>query len=208
VGAVATKPDGADLALVAITVGAPNAEAGTYWLDDAEFGPGARPAPLLSNKGFEIDANDDGIPDGWSRSYYGDGWEIVRDATVGHTGSASVRLTGHKDHGSRSALMTRSPYFVPPKRIRVSFWYKGSGRSENIVDFLPGEGDLAANGTVYFERHHLALELPKEEWTQVVEEYEVPEDARTFGRMRVDVLMYQRGEGTLWLDDFRLEVIE
>jgi len=208
VGAVATKPEGADLALVAITVGDPNAEAGVYWLDDAEFGPGARPAPLLGNTGFEIDANSDGIPDGWSRSYYGEGWEIVRDATLGHSGSASVRLTGQKNHGDRSVLMASSPYFVPPKRLRVSFWYKGSGTSANIIDFLPGEGALAANGTVYFERHPLTLELPKENWTQVVQEYDVPEDARTFGRMRVDFLMYQRGEGTLWLDDFRLEVVE
>ncbi len=208
VGAVATKPDGANLALVAITVGDPNAEAGTYWVDDAEFSPGARPAPLLGNTGFEIDADSDGVPDSWGRSYYGEGWEIVRDATVAHSGAASVRLTGQKDHGSRSVLTTRSPYFVPPMRLRVSFWYKGSGASANLIDFLPGEGDLAANGTVYFERHPLTLELPKAEWTQVVQEYDVPEDARTFGRMRVDFLMYQRGEGTLWLDDFRLEVIE
>jgi len=208
VGAVATKPDGADLALVAITVGDPNAEAGTYWLDDAEFGPGARPAPLLGNTGFEMDANGDGLPDGWVPTYYGEGFEIARDTTVRHSGVASARLTGNPGHGNRSALTTRSPYFVPPQRMRVSFWYKGSGASANLIDFLPGEGDLAANGTVYFERHPFSLELPKDEWTQVVQEYDVPQDARDFGRMRVDFLMYLRGEGTLWLDDFRLEVVE
>ena len=208
VGAVAVKPEGADLALVAVTVGDAQAAAGAYWVDDAEFGPGARPAPLLANPGFEIDLNDDGLPDRWSRTYYGEGWEIARDATVRHAGVASVRLTGQKAHGDRSVLQASSPYFVPPKRLRVSFWYKGSGLSADIIDFLPGEGALAANGTVYFERHPLALQLPKENWTQVVQEYEVPEDARRFGRMRVDFLMYQKGEGTLWFDDFRLEVVE
>jgi hypothetical protein len=207
-GAVAMKPDDADLALVAITVGDALAEAGTYWLDDADFSPGARPAPLLGNPGFELDLNNDGIPDNWGRTYYGEGWEIVRDETVRHSGSASARLTGQAGHGSRSVLSTQSSYLVPPQRLRVSFWYKGSGASDNLIDFLPGEGDLAANGTVYFERHVVKLELPQNEWTQFVAEYDVPDDAREFGRMRVDFLMYQRSEGTLWLDDFRLEVIE
>lgn len=208
VGAVAMKPEEADLALVAITVGDPQAEAGTYWLDDAEFGPGARPAPLLGNPGFEFDIDGDGVPDNWGRSYYGEGWEIVRDTTVSRSGVASARLTGHEGHGSRAVLSTASPYFVPPKRLRVSFWYKGNGASDNIIDFLPGEGALAANGTVYYQRHNVKLELPREDWTQVVREFDVPEEAREFGRMRVDFLMYQRGEGVLWLDDFRLEVIE
>jgi len=207
-GAVATKPDEADLALVAITVGDAQAPAGAYWIDDADFSPGARPAPLLGNPGFELDLNNDGIPDNWGRSYYGDGFEIVRDPEVKHGGAASVRLTGQPGHGNRSVLSTQSPYFVPPTRMRVSFWYKGSGASDNLVDFLPGEGDLAANGTVYFERHPVKLELPKDDWTQFVQEYDVPQDARDFGRMRVDFLMYQKGEGTLWLDDFRLEVVE
>ena len=207
-GAVAVKPDDADLALVAITVGDAQAPAGTYWVDDADFSPGARPAPLLGNPGFELDLNNDGIPDNWGRSYYGDGFEIVRDTEVKHGGTASVRLTAQAGHGNRSVLSTQSPYFVPPQRVRVSFWYKGSGASDNLVDFLPGEGDLAANGTVYFERHSVKLELPVDDWTQFVQEYDVPQDARDFGRMRVDFLMYQRGEGTLWLDDFRLEVVE
>ncbi len=207
-GAVAMKPDGADLALIAITVGDARAPAGTYWIDDAEFSPGARPAPLLANPGFELDLNNDGIPDNWGRSYYGDGWEIVRDDTVSRSGTASVRLTGEPERGNRSVLSTQSPYFVPPNRLRVSFWYKGSGASANIIDFLPGEGDLAADGTPYFRRHTVTLELPKDDWTQVVEDYDVPEEAREFGRMRVDFLMYQRGEGTLWFDDFRLEVID
>jgi len=206
--AVATKPEGAELALLAITVGDPQAAAGTYWLDDAGFGPGARPAPLLANPGFEMDLNKDGMADNWSRTYYGEGWETVRDTTVKHVGVASLRMTGQKVHGDRSVLQASTPYFVPPKRLRISFWYKGSGRSENIIDFLPGEGALAANGTVYFERHPVTLQLPKEDWTQVVQEYAVPEDARTFGRMRVDFLMYQKAEGSLWFDDFRVEVVE
>ena len=207
-GAVAMRPEGADLALVAITVGDTRSQAGAYWVDDAEFSPGARPAPLLANPGFEMDVNNDGVPDNWGRSYYGEGWSTERDTTVWRTGVASVRMSGEKTHGSRSVITTNSPYFVPPERLRVSFWYKGSGRSENIIDFLPGEGDLAANGTVYFERHPLTLQLPREDWTQVVQEYEVPQDARDFGRMRVDFLMYQKGEGTLWFDDFELEVVE
>ncbi len=207
-GAVSVKPEGADLALVAITVGDTKSTAGAYWVDDADFSPGARPAPLLANPGFEMDRNSDGIPDNWGRSYYGEGWSTERDTTEWHKGVASLRMTGEATHGSRSVITTSSPYLVPPKRLRVTFWYKGSGKSENIIDFLPGEGDLAANGTVYFERHPLTLELPAEDWTQVVQEYDVPQDARDFGRMRVDFLMYQKGEGVLWLDDFELEVLE
>lgn len=207
IAATGTRPEGADLAQVVIIAGDAQTPAGTVWVDDARWRKGAFPAPLVTNPGFELDLNNDGIPDGWSRSMYGEGWDLGIDRTVAHTGQASARLTGAANHGDRSVFVQASPLFTPPNKVRLTFWYKGTGESRTIMHLLTPAGVEKPGGGIEYASFNGTPPL-SDQWQQFSKELIVPQEAKDAGIMRVDILLYQRGEGTIWYDDVKLELLE
>lgn len=206
VAATGMKPEEADLALVDIIVGNAAATAGTVWLTDTSWRAGAFPAPLVTNPGFELDLNANGQPEGWGKAAYGPGFDLVRDDTVARSGKASARLTGAKDHGDRSCYTQATPLFTPPAKVKLSFWYKGTGLSTGIMHLLTPAGVQKPGGGIEYGVMTFTPELA-DEWRQFSQEIEVPAEARQAGIMRVDIILYQRSEGTLWYDDVELELI-
>ena len=59
----------------------------------------------LRNPGFEVDENDDGMPDGWNFSPHGEGWSVGITDAQAHSGEHSVFITGMPDHGDRAAIV-------------------------------------------------------------------------------------------------------
>lgn len=207
IGATGSKPPEADLALVVVIIGNGQTPAGTAWVDEARWRPGAFPAPLVSNPGFEFDTDKDGQPDGWGKATYGPGWDLARDDTVAHGGKASIRLTGAADHGDRSAYVQATPVFTPPNRVRLSFWYKGTGAPSLIMHLLTPAGVEKPGGGIEYAVM-TATPPPGNEWQQFSQEIAVPAEAKQAGIMRVDIILYQKGEGALWYDDVSLDLLE
>jgi hypothetical protein len=207
VAAASTRPADADLALVAVIIGNGKTPAGKVWVDEARGRPGAFPAPLVTNAGFELDTDADGNPDGWGPAMYGGGFELKRDATVAHAGKASARLTGSAQHGDRSAYVQATPLFAPPGKLRLSFWYKGSGASYLIMHLLTPAGVQKPGGGIEYAVMSEAPPLSPD-WQQFSQEIAVPPEAKQAGIMRVDIILYQKGEGTLWYDEVKLELSE
>jgi hypothetical protein len=205
--ATGSKPADADLALVAIIIGDGQTPAGTVWVDEARWRPGAFPAPLVANAGFEADAGKDGHPDGWGPAMYGGGFDLKRDDTVAHSGKASARLTGAKEHGDRSCYAQATPVFAPPSKVRLSFWYKGTGLSYLIMHLLTPAGVQKPGGGIEYGAITATPPL-SDEWQQFSEEIAVPPEAKQAGIMRLDIILYQKGEGTLWYDDVKVELVE
>jgi len=206
-GATGTKPADADLALVAVIVGNGQTPAGTVWVDDARWRPGAFPAPLVANASFEADADKDGQPDGWGPAMYGGGFTLTRDDTVAHSGHASARLVGAKDHGDRSCYYQATPTFAPPGKVRLSYWYKGTGTSALIMHLLTPAGVQKPGGGIEYGAINAAPTLTPD-WQQFSQEIAVPPEAKQAGIMRLDIILYQKGEGTLWYDDVKVELVE
>ncbi len=57
------------------------------------------------NPGFELDENDDGVPDGWKPFIHGEGFDLGATGEVSYEGQRAARLTGlwadhraHPDH--------------------------------------------------------------------------------------------------------------
>ncbi len=207
VAATGSKPATADLALVAIIVGNGQTPPGTAWVDEARWRTGAFPAPLVGNPSFEQGPTKDGHPEGWAPAAYGGGFELKRDDTVAHTGKASARLTGAKEHGDRSCYVQATPVFAPPAKVRLSFWYKGTGQLALVMHLLTPAGVQKPGGGIGYGEITGTPPLSPE-WQQFSQEIAVPPDAKAAGIMRLDIILYQRGEGTLWYDDVKVELLE
>lgn len=91
--------------------------------------------------------------------------------------------------------------------MRASFWYKGTGACTGFVRFLPAPGVTLATGEFY-DTQHFAVPMPKDEWTRFSFDAKTPAAALEAGLVVMDVTIYQRGEGTLWLDDVTVEGLE
>lgn len=206
IAATGVKPAEADLALVVMIATASQTAPATLWLDDASWRPGAFPAPLVMNPSFELDLNADNQPDGWGAAKYGEGFDLARDATVAHTGKASARLAAAPGHGNRSCFTQASPLFTPPGRVRLSFWYKGTGLATGIMHLLTPAGVQKPTGGIEYGVMTFTPPL-SDQWQQFTQEIEVPDDAKQAGIMRVDIILYQKGEGALWYDDVEVELL-
>jgi hypothetical protein len=204
----ATRPPDATRALVVVAFGNQRTVGGTFWATDAYLQPNLSPQPLLSNGGFELTAPDSDLPAGWVKSSYGEGFELIRDTEVFKAGQASAKLTGLPGHGSRLAMTQTTSLMPVPKTLRVKLWYRGQGKADGIIDILPPVGVTGSMGGVYFDR--IVFDLPRlsDEWQQIVLERDLTDEARTTGQMRLNFILYQKGEGDLWYDEIEVEFVD
>ena len=172
---------------------------------DTEPIPGYdRPAgELLLNRGFEMDNDRDGRPDGWGGGNYRTGAETGIDTSVAHTGSNSARIGGHdaKDRGGFARNF--GPNETDPTALyRLSAWVKVDGTSTakartsiRITSVDEGGKVLASDYRVcdpgpYDWRHY--------EWTVTL-----PPKTNRF-----NIVLFHHGEGTAWYDDVSLKVVK
>lgn len=201
---VGERPMGATKSLLKISVGQGLGTGGTAWVDEAFVKPGVDVAGALLNLGFELDADGDGDPDGWRPFVHGGGFALARDVTVGRSGQSSARLTGYPGHGDRSCYGQTSRPCTPPQGVRLRFWYKGSGECSGFVRFRPAPGVKLESGEFY-DTMSFSAPLPRQDWAELSFETKTPAAALAAKQIQVEVTIYQRGEGTLWLDDVSVE---
>ncbi|MFO7945569.1 MAG: hypothetical protein R6V19_01965, partial [Armatimonadota bacterium] len=147
--------------------------------------------------GFDIDDNDDGIPDGWSITLHDEtthsgGYddEIYRSAPY------SVWMEGTTGEGNaRAALHDRVE--LEPGTYDMSIWYRckpqEGGFASIVVYFVTPEGGK-------HEAPGFSVRLdPADEWTQGSLSFEMPE-----GAAEAALLFYIHGPGKVWYDDVSL----
>ena len=164
------------------------------------FGIAVAAQPTLRNPSFERGTEQ---PAAWGKVMHGHGFTLSRDTAEAHTGTASIKLTGAADHGSRACYLQTSAAFPPEKGLRLKLWYRGTGRADGILRFRPRRGVQAPKGE--YGTHHFRCPTPRPDWTEFVFEAGVPKAAREAGAVKMEVILYQRAEGTVWYDDVSLE---
>lgn len=200
-----TPPADATQVRLRIVAGNGEGTGGSVWLDDAALRPGLDVGAVLQNASFETDADGDGHPDGWRPFMAGGGFELTRDATVARSGQASARLTGLTNHGDRASYGQVAYTCEAVPGVRLRFWYKGMGACTGFVRYRPAPGVTLPGGKEFYDTLSFSAPLPQTDWNECVFDAVAPDAARTAGKVSIEVNLYQRGEGTLWLDDVSLE---
>ena len=162
----------------------------------------AAAVPLLQNEGFLQDPVQPAQPRAWRTFQHEGVYEIGVDVSQPgtHDGS-SVRIFGvrHDGRNSRAGVGQVTPvqdgtYAVYELHLR----YKGDiEQADYLVWVRPPQSfdDLHSFRGV--------LPTPRDTWTEVTVELRVPEPIRVNG-FRFEVLLYGRGDGTVWYDSAQL----
>jgi hypothetical protein len=173
----------------------------------------SEPAPLPSapvNLDFEAPAGDHSLSAGWDQpgvlpASGGEGYEVMADREVAHSGKASgrIRLVNAELHGFGSLTQAISAQAFRGKRVRLAGWL----RTQEVRTGWAGlwlridrEGDdspplnfdnmhnRGVKGTTDWKRYEVVLDVPKEAGKIV------------FGGVLSDT-------GTLWVDDLSLDAV-
>lgn len=200
---IGTPPEGAQTVEVRIIIGQGLGPGGSAWVDDTVLQTGIHPATVLRNPGFELNADGDSHPDFWRPFISGQGFTLSWDPTVARSGQASARLHGAPGAGDRSCYGQNCSPSTPAPGLRLRFWYKGTGNSTGFVRYRPVPG--VKLNKEFYETFHFPVSLPRPDWSELVYEVQTPAAVMQEKLVVVEVTIYQRGEGTLWLDDLSLE---
>ncbi|MHB8994868.1 MAG: hypothetical protein ACYC63_06440 [Armatimonadota bacterium] len=204
--AMGEKPVEATRAALKIVIGqGKSADGGMVWVDEASLRPGLDVAGAFSNTGADKDADGDGQPDGWRPFIAGGGFVLGRDCGVAHSGQCSAKLQGMAGHGDRSCYTLVSSLCSPAAKLRLRFWYKGTGECTGFLRYVPAPGKSTRDGKEFYDTQSFSVPLPKEEWSEFVFEATTPAAALAEKLVVIHVTIYQRGEGALWLDDVSVE---
>ncbi len=160
---------------------------------------------VFDNPGFEVDEDDNGMPDGWNFAEHGEGWSAGITDAEAHTGEHSCFVTGAPGHGDRSAILQVSKPATVSPGYRLRFFAKGTGN--------PGSGTFRfrynIEGTeLEHQTEHFDIQIAEDEWVENVIEFAAGPTAREVGVSPIEVILYQRGEGTVYYDDISVEPIE
>ena len=154
------------------------------------------------NPGFELDANEDGVPDGWRPFIHGEGFDLGVTGEISYEGQRAARLTGLPEHGDRSCFgQTTGPLAVSPG-YRLTFAARGEGRASVTFRFRY----VDATGENAEDTHYAPIaDLATDEWREQSMEFGPREGAAAATGHRIELLLYQKGEGDLYLDDVAIE---
>lgn len=168
---------------------------------------------LVANPGFELDADGNGVPDGWSfaweRTRSGDGPELGRqepdwgwDDRIVHGGARSVRVGAERaiDDGLWNQDGIALPVGV--RIFRLSAWLRianADGGAANVAAVY-----LAEDGTWLGADYEAIVASADTEWRRFVALLAPPEGARKL-RLRLWTNFARRGPITAWYDDISVE---
>ncbi|MGI5820308.1 MAG: DUF4962 domain-containing protein [Armatimonadota bacterium] len=174
----------------------------------AEWTPPAEPAApeatatvTLRNPGFETDEDADGLPDGWRTFPSGEGFEfgLTDDARSGERAAFITALPGHADRACWG--QTVGPVLVAPG-FRLTVWVKGEGRGTGTFRFryTDAEGENAE------ETHYFTIDdISRDQWREKVFEFAPGRAVLDAATANIELLLYQRAEGTIYFDDVAIE---
>ena len=158
---------------------------------------------LLPNEGFELDADGNGVPDGWSRAGSGPSATLVDDQA--HSGERSVQLQ-RTTHGDTQELRATVP--VEPDTVyTVSAWFRTNSITPTSPPApTPGHAPPAR---VIVRQLAGATVLDTEilhAYTDTAWWHQRSVGVRTLpATTSISVaLKLQRGMGTVWIDDLAL----
>ncbi|MFF6970049.1 MULTISPECIES: galactose oxidase-like domain-containing protein [Streptomyces] len=161
---------------------------------------------LIRNPGFEVPGGpgDDGMPECWKKSGWGNNdfaFETVADA---RTGSAAMKVSlTRRVEGDRKALVTESslcaPVVAPSRQYDLSFWYKSTTPDTAVTLFRHD----AATGWQYWTD---VLTLPVNPSAYARAEVRTPEVPPGTDRIAWGVSVY--GVGSVTTDDYVMEEVE
>jgi len=159
----------------------------TTYIDTTSASSGTN---LVKNPGFEIDANQDGIPDNWSMPP-GDTWVLDKD--VKHSGSSSLKMS-RKSRGH--ALAATFVSVQPGITYELGMWLKsenltGRGSSKGAAILYSGQ-----EGKHYFD---LPMMSGTKDWKKITTKVKAKGNS-----LRIQVGIFD-GSGSLWLDDISLQ---
>ena len=156
---------------------------------------------LVVNGGFEIDANQDGVPDSWAASG-GRTVEQKLDSDEGRTGGRCARLTCTKfapGGGAPHAMLCQVGKVAVErgKWYRLTLWAKQTGLARGVVSVAlrdtKGWHDCGLHQMVA-----LLVETP--EWQQFSFHFQAIRDCSKTSRLQ----FWHQETGTLWVDDVEL----
>lgn len=169
-------------------------------------GASAAPVPLV-NPGFEsLRPGIEGHPEGWTGIQHAgeESYDFALDSGQRRTGTQSMRIKriGPEPYGSIMQVIDGTP--LAGRTVRLSAWM----RSEAVAE--KGGGGAALTLTAMRGSSIIAYEFMKRsrvrgtrDWTRVSIDLALP--ART---TRIELGAMLEGDGTVWVDDFELEVLD
>jgi len=156
---------------------------------------------LVPNPGLELDADANGLPDGWNLPPGQCAW----DADAKHSGARSLRFTNTDRDVYR--LVTAPVALIPGVRYRIAAWVKGKDvRNGDVHD--QGAGlclewmDAAGN---WLGGHYPSCKPGTFDWTQL--EGETGAVPATAARGHVVLYLRQKNTGTAWFDDVEVRAV-
>ncbi len=168
---------------------------------------------LVTNPGFELDEDGDGLPDGWDfaweRTHSGDTADMDRrepdwgpDAEVVHEGARSIRtgVTRALDDG----VWTQDAIALPEgvRVLRLSAWLRVRGAAGGAAHVALVY--LGADGQWLGADYDAILVAEDTDWRRFVALFEPPKDAERL-RLRLWTNFNRRGPVTAWYDDVSIE---
>lgn len=161
--------------------------------------------PPLLNPGFELDEDSDGAPDAWKPFMSGEGFEIALDDTVKRSGNRAVRITGFAGHADRAAVNQSTQAFKIGPAYRVRFYVRGEGKAHGICRF----NYIGADGNNADQTFRLIVEgFGNDTWSEKTYELAPSAEVLAAGKARMEFILYQAGEGSIYYDDASVTPIE
>ncbi|NUQ01372.1 MAG: hypothetical protein HUU35_16130, partial [Armatimonadetes bacterium] len=165
-----------------------------------EAAPAAYDLALVPNGSFELDANRDGSPDGWTGSAFNSPGSVAWDRAVARSGAASVRAADSKGDPADTSWPGHSCRWVlnrtfacrPGEVFTLRGWVKAElteGTASLVVAWFAGSKWLAEKGP--------QAVTGRTDWRELTARLETPAGADT---ARV-YLMLGRAVGQAWFDD-------
>ena len=164
----------------------------------------ATPVTLV-NPGFESkNPGEGGNPEGWVAIQHAgaESYDFALDSGQKRSGTQSLRIKkiGPEPYGTMSQVLAGAPY--AGKTVRLSGWIRtadvsdGRGGAALVLMALRGSSFLAHE---FMKRSRIRGTT---DWTRYTIELKVP-PATT----RLELGAMLEGAGTIWIDDFELEVL-
>lgn len=168
---------------------------GTVWFDDLHMEPFAH--GYISDPGFENDADQDGIPYGWSKLINDGNPTVALDAAVMHNGAKSLKMTGDSIDDRASVYQLISvPAGSQTKVFTFSSWVKTSNVVSNDYGTNAALQFLDTAGNVIGSTLYAAGPKGTTDWQLLSKTFQVPD-----GTVKIRLYLFLfYASGTVWWD--------
>ncbi len=157
----------------------------------------------IANPGFDEGSAEDGVPVDWEDRARRVGGTVASDGDVRHAGPASARiqLPAPLDSSAQAAMLVQviGASRFRGQRLRLSGWVKTSAATNGAGIAMRVENDM---GMLAMDNMYGRPITGDTDWTLYSVVHDIPRSAN-----RITLGMALFGAGTLWADDFALEVV-